>query len=134
VSRALGIDLGEARVGLAVSDAAGVAAHPLEVVERASALARVVELARDLEITDLVLGIPVSLSGEEGPAALRSREFAAELAAATGLPVHLIDERLTTRMADAALKDQGVPARARRGAVDKVAATVILQSFLDRVR
>jgi putative Holliday junction resolvase len=97
-------------------------------------LARVVELVVELEITEVVLGIPVSLSGEEGPAAVRSREFAAELAAATGLPVHLIDERLTTRMADAALKDQGVPARARRGAVDKVAATVILQSFLDRVR
>jgi putative Holliday junction resolvase len=128
------VDLGEARVGLAVSDAAGVAAHPLEVVERGRVLARITELVADLDISDLVVGLPISMSGEEGASAHRSREFAAELSAATGLPVHLIDERLTTRMAQAALKDQGKSAKAMKRSVDKAAATVILQSFLDRVR
>ena len=121
-------------MGLAISDPDELVATPLEVVERSRAAARITELTAELEITALVVGLPVSLSGEERASAARSREFGTELAAATGLPVHLVDERLTTRMADTALKEQGRSARSRRGSVDMVAATVILQSFLDRVR
>ncbi|HEY7703612.1 MAG TPA: Holliday junction resolvase RuvX [Acidimicrobiia bacterium] len=134
MSRILGVDLGETRVGLAVSDPDGVIALPLEVVERGGAVGRILELAADLDLSEVVIGLPVSLSGEEGRSAIRSREFGAEVAAASGLPVHLVDERFTTRIADSALKEQGKSARARRGSIDRAAATVILQSFLDRAR
>jgi putative Holliday junction resolvase len=131
VTRYLGVDCGTKRVGVAVSDAAGILASPLEVVSRAEAVDRLAELASDHQVGGLVVGLPTSLSGEEGRSAEDARRFGAELGAATGLPVVFVDERFTSRIAEEALIESGKRRRERRGAVDKAAAALLLQGFLD---
>lgn len=130
--RVLGLDYGHKRVGIAVSDATRVVAQPLEVVTRSSAAARVRELCQEYEISLIVVGLPTSLSGTEGPAAEAARRFGAEIALATRLPVAFVDERFTSSTAEKAMIEAGVKRRKRRQGVDKVAASVILQGFLDR--
>ena len=103
MSRVLALDFGEARCGCALSDPTGTLATPIEVVERPDTrrgMQRVVELVRTRDVGRVVVGLPLSLSGEEGPQAARTREFAARLAARLHVPVVLHDERLTTRQAD----------------------------------
>jgi putative pre-16S rRNA nuclease len=103
MSRVLALDFGEARCGCAISDPTGTLATPLEAVERPDTrrgLQRIVELVRDREVERVVVGLPLSLSGGEGPQALRTREWAARLAARLSVPVDLHDERLTTRQAE----------------------------------
>jgi putative pre-16S rRNA nuclease len=103
MSRVLALDFGEARCGCAVSDPTGTLATPLEVVERPDTrrgLQRIVELVRDREVDRVVVGLPLSLSGGEGPQAVRTRDWAARLAARLSVPVDLHDERLTTRQAE----------------------------------
>jgi len=133
VTRYLGVDCGSKRVGLAVSDAAGILASPLEVVARAEAPARVAALVEELGIGGLVVGLPTGLSGGEGRSAEEARALGAELVAATGLPVQFVDERFTSRLAEDALIETGMRRRRRRATVDKVAAAVILQGFLDEL-
>ena len=102
MSRVLALDFGEARCGCALSDPTGTLATPLEAVERPDTkrgLQRVVQLVADREVERVVVGLPLSLSGEEGPQALRTREWTAKLAARLRVPVELHDERLTTRQA-----------------------------------
>jgi putative holliday junction resolvase len=135
--RYLGVDLGRARIGLALADDVLRHARPFRVVQRkgeARDLAVIAEAARDYEVGRAVLGLPINMDGSEGPAARLSREFAPKLAAALSVPVDLFDERLSTFEAETRLRDRGVSARDARGRVDAEAAAVILQGWLDRER
>ena len=136
--RALGIDLGAKRIGVALSDSAGTLATPYEVVprsgERARDHQRIGALAEEAGAEVLVVGLPRSLDGTDGPAAVAARAEAVELAAATGLTVELWDERLTTVTADRDLMALEMRAPARRKVIDKVAASVMLQAWLDHRR
>jgi putative Holliday junction resolvase len=132
----LGIDPGDARIGVASSDPTGFLATPLETVRRGRGdVRRIARLAAEKEAVEVVVGLPRSLSGAEGPAAAKVRAWAGALARALApLPVRLVDERLTTFSAEAMLRDRGVKGRARRAVVDQAAAVVILQHALDAER
>lgn len=136
--RALGIDLGTKRIGVALSDSAGTMATPYEVVPRSGDRQRdhrrIAALAEEAAAELLVVGLPLSLDGSDGPAATAARREASELGAATGLPVELWDERLTTVTADRDLIALDMKAPARRKVIDKVAASVMLQAWLDHRR
>lgn len=128
------------RVGLASCDPSGLIATPLETVRRGEGdLAAVVTHVAELEALEVVVGMPRSLSGREGPAAEKAREYAAELVSALAgrghdVGVRLCDERLTTVTAEAQLREQGRRGAKRRKVVDQVAAVVILQNALDTER
>lgn len=136
--RVLGIDLGSKRIGLAISDPRQVLATPLEVVGRSrsrdqdhQAIAAIVE---EWEIARLVVGLPLSLDGSRGRAARAAEAEAKRLGVVTGVPVETYDERLTTVSAHQVLREQGVAGPDRREVVDKVAAAVLLQAWLDGQR
>ncbi|MCP3959648.1 MAG: Holliday junction resolvase RuvX [bacterium] len=133
--RALGIDFGEKRIGLAVSDAEGRFALPLETIERQTdrrAIYRIADLARAQSVEMLVLGEPLGLDGEAGDAARRVRRFGDRLARVTGLPVRWIDEALTTIEAAERLRRAGLDRGERDDRRDAVAAQILLQEALDR--
>ena len=132
----LGLDPGEVRVGVARSDPAGVLATPVETVQRGPGdLARLAALVDETDAIEVVVGLPRSLSGAEGPAAARVRVFAAVLARRVApVPVRLCDERLTTVAAESVLREQGRKGRKRRAVVDQAAAVLILQHALDTER
>ena len=132
----LGLDPGDARIGVARSDPSGFLATPVETVRRGRGdLARLARLVRDHEAVEVVVGLPRSLSGTEGPAAAKVREFADRLAARVHpVPVRLCDERLTTVSAEAMLRDRGRKGQQRRAVVDQAAAVLILQHALDTER
>jgi putative holliday junction resolvase len=130
----LGIDPGSRRIGVAVSDPAGRIALPLTVIERGSGdayLAELADLARQRQATEIVVGLPRRLDGSEGPEAKEARELAERLRALLELPVHLVDERFTTKISESAMRSAQVSTRKGRPVVDKIAATVLLQGFLD---
>lgn len=142
----LGLDPGDARIGVARSDPSGMLATPVETVRRGKGdLARLGRILRDIAadagaeepadvVVEIVVGLPRSLAGGEGPAALKVRDFAATLAARVApIPVRLVDERLTTVSAEAMLRDQRKGAR-RREVIDQAAAVLILQHALDTER
>lgn len=135
--RALGLDIGEARIGVAVSDPHGRLASPVTVLD-ARALAGdprpLKRLAEDYDAEIVVVGLPLTLAGEEGPQAAEVRSQAARLAALLGLPVEFHDERLSSAEARRAMRESGLSARQQRGAVDKVAAALVLQGWLDARR
>lgn len=132
----LGVDVGSVRVGLAASDPHGILATPLETLERDlqgggdhQAIAAVV---LDRQVLEVVVGLPRSLSGGEGPAAQLARVYAKALAARISpTPVRMVDERLTTIDAHRQLRDSGMPGRAQRAVVDQASAVLILQAALD---
>lgn len=130
--RVLAVDPGAVRVGLAVSDPLGISAHPLEVVDAAGAVERIAAVCEELEIDEIIVGLPITESGDEGEAAGQARNLAAQIETRTGLSVTTVDERYTSRMAEEIMARAGVRSRARRGLVDKVAAAVLLQGYLDR--
>jgi putative Holliday junction resolvase len=132
----LGVDVGDVRIGVARSDPSGLIATPVETVRRGDGdLQRLRDLAVADGAVELVVGLPRSLSGGEGPAAAKVREFARDLAGAVDpLPVRLCDERLSTVTAEAVLRRQGKKGRKRRAVVDQAAAVVILQNALDTER
>ena len=131
----LGVDPGDARIGVARSDPSGILATPVETVRRGKGdLRRLRQLVAAEEAVEVVVGLPRSLSGGEGPAAVKTRDFAARLAERIApVPVRLVDERLTTVTAEAMLRDQR-KGQQRRAVVDQVAAVVILQHALDTER
>ncbi|MCR1783063.1 Holliday junction resolvase RuvX [Nocardioides carbamazepini] len=131
----LGVDPGDARIGVARSDPSGILATPVETVRRGKGdLRRIHQILRAEGAVEVIVGLPRSLSGREGPAAVKTREFAARLARRLApVPVRLVDERLTTVTAEAMLRDQRKGAK-RRAVVDQVAAVVILQQALDAER
>lgn len=133
----MAIDLGRARVGIAVSDDLGLLAHPrpsLEGKSRKPLIAALAAMAREEGTQRFLLGLPLEMTGEHGPAARRVMGFAQELANATGVEIELVDERLTTVEAAQQLRGSGVNAREGKGLIDGVAAAVILQSWLDARR
>jgi putative holliday junction resolvase len=133
--RALGIDLGSRRIGIAVSDPGGTIASPVEVVQRsgdqASDHRRIVALADEWEVDSLVVGLPLTLEGTIGPAAKGVLTEVAALRSATTYPVHTFDERLTTVIANRHLREMGLDNREARKVVDKLAAAVLLQAWLE---
>lgn len=132
--RVLALDIGEVRVGVAVSDPAGRVASPVCVLPAQEVLAHAATFRRVLEDWEpelLVCGRPMTLAGEEGPQAARVREQAERVAAACGLPLEFEDERLSSAEAKRILKEQGLSERAMRGKVDMVAASLFLQAWLD---
>lgn len=133
--RYLGLDVGNRRVGVAVSDELGVTAQPVLTIERKSNpredLRSLARLARRFGVAGIVVGLPLRLSGEESPQAKKTRAFAEDLGRLTGLPIHFEDERLTTREAHAVLYEAGRARQTHRRVVDQVAAVMILQGFLD---
>jgi putative Holliday junction resolvase len=136
--RVLGVDVGTVRVGLALSDPTGTLASPLETVRRAkngSDLDRLVALVVEHEVTEVVVGEPVHLSGASGASAQDAGAYAQELAdRIPDVPVILIDERLSTVTAASHLREGGIDSRKQRGVIDQAAAVVILQQFLDSRR
>ena len=130
---ALALDIGEARVGIAVSDATGTLAMPVKVLPAQEVLGNARSfryIIEDYEPDVLVCGRPETLAGEDGPQAQRVVEAAEKIARATGLPLEFIDERLSSREAKRILREQGLSEREMRGKVDSVAASLFLQTWL----
>jgi putative Holliday junction resolvase len=140
----LGVDVGAVRVGVAVCDPDGILATPLVTLRRdqnaadgtvASDIAELARLAEERSAVEVVVGLPVSLSGSDGPAAAGAREYADRLAAAVApVPVLLADERMSTVVASRRLAERGVRGRRQRTVVDQAAAVEILQGWLDAQR
>jgi putative Holliday junction resolvase len=134
-SRYLALDVGSKRIGVAVSDELGLTAQPVLTLERRRSaredLRSLARLTRRFGVVGIVVGNPLHLSGETSPRAAKTRAFAAALGELTGLPIHLWDERLTTHEAHQILYEAGHARQEHRSVVDQVAATLILQSFLD---
>jgi putative Holliday junction resolvase len=133
--RIAALDVGEARVGVAVSDELGITAQGVGVVRRVGGrrdLEAIAEVLRPYAPDRLVVGLPLSMSGAEGPQAARVRAFATDVATHLGLPLEFWDERLTTVAAERILLEADVSRRRRREVIDKVAATLILQGYLAR--
>ena len=134
--RVLALDLGSKRVGVALSDLTGTVASPLTVIQRSKSKRhdheQIAKLVRDEEVDLVVVGLPISLSGQEGPAAKAARAEAAALATLIDVPIETYDERLSTVTAQRALTEAGVRGRSGRQVIDKVAAAVFLQAYLDR--
>lgn len=132
----LAVDVGDVRIGVAACDPSGLIAVPVETVRRGQGdLARLAALAEDYAAIEIVVGLPRSLSGREGPAATKARDLAGRIARAVApLPVRLFDERMTTVTAEQVLRDRGKKGPSRRAVVDQAAAVVILQHALDSER
>lgn len=135
--RALGLDIGAARVGVAVSDPSGCVASPIAVLD-ARELARdpraLVRIAEDYEVESLVVGLPLTLAGEEGPQAAEVRAVADRLASALGVPLEYHDERLSSTEAKRSMRAAGMSEKEQRGSLDKIAAAIVLQGWLDARR
>lgn len=136
VGRVLGLDLGSKRVGVAISDRSGTIASPFMVLQRSGSLRRdheaIARLVAEEECERVVVGLPLSLDGSIGRAAQSAIDEAERLATVVGVPVETYDERLTTVSADRALIEAKMRADARRRVVDKIAAAVMLQAWIDR--
>jgi putative Holliday junction resolvase len=131
----IGIDVGSVRIGVASSDRDGLLATPVETVTSgAGDIARLIEIAKEQDAVEFVVGLPKSLSGASGPAAELAVAFAHSLAQVTSLDVRLVDERLSTTQATKSLQQAGRNAKQSRSVVDQQAAVVILQFALDMER
>ncbi len=135
--RSLGIDLGSKRIGVAMSDSSGVIASPLMVIDRGSSHAldhkKIQELIDEHLVECVVVGMPLSMSGKVGPAAKSAQEEIIEMKSALSVAVHSYDERLTSKTANDSMIKANMKAQARRRIVDKIAAAVMLQGWLDHV-
>lgn len=136
--RVLAIDFGERRIGLALSDPTATIAQPLDGLQRRLGkrppVARILEIVEANDVDRIVVGLPLALDASDTEWTAEVREFAAKLAARSGRPVYLLDERLTSVMAERAVRSLGLPRgeRERKERVDRAAAMIILQAFLDR--
>jgi putative Holliday junction resolvase len=131
------LDLGKRRIGVAVTDAASMGAHPVGVVERRSIardLEAIAAMLRDREVTTVVVGLPLNMDGSEGPAARTSRAFAKKAAAVLRVKVEMFDERLTSFEAEERLKGMPIRKGARKPAIDAIAAAVILEGWMESHR
>lgn len=131
MTRVLGVDYGTKRVGLALSDEIGLTAQPLDVTPRRQLADRLRRLDREYDIGTVVVGLPTGLSGDEGTSASAARDLGAEISEILGTEVVFVDERFTSRIAESALVESGMGRRQRKETVDKVAAAIILQAYLD---
>jgi putative Holliday junction resolvase len=127
------LDLGRRRIGVAVTDAASMGAHPVGIVERCSLkndLEAIAAMIRDRGVSTIVVGLPLNMDGSEGPAALSARRFAASIADALGVTVEMFDERLTSFEARERLAEMPAKKGARKTALDALAAVVILEGWM----
>lgn len=134
MSRILGLDVGDVRIGVALSDPWGMTAQGLEVIRRRDeeqVLARIVQLVKAHGVSRVIVGLPRNMDGTLGPQGKRTEEFVHRLRSRLSVPVEMWDERLTTVLAERVLIEAGVGRRRRRDVVDRVAAAVLLQSYLD---
>jgi putative Holliday junction resolvase len=133
--RTLALDIGEKRIGVAISDPSGRVATPVSVLDAARVLGDGRDLVRLLEdyddVEQIVIGVPRSMDGTEGPQAARARASGERIAAFTRLPVSYVDERLSSVEAERRMAEAGADSRRRRGSVDMVAAAILLQAHLD---
>jgi putative holliday junction resolvase len=137
MGRVLGVDHGTKRVGLAVSDPMRATAQPLDVVTGTGSrdlLDRVADAVAEWDAEEIVVGLPLHMDGTEGASAEAARRFAGALRERTGLPVVLWDERLSSVEAERDMRSAGVTAKGQRGSVDKVAAALVLRSYLEAHR
>jgi putative Holliday junction resolvase len=135
--RVLALDVGGRRIGVALSDPTRVLASPLTTLRaepRARVLAEIAALVQRHEVAEIVVGLPLTLSGEIGPQAQLVQEFARQLQQELSVPLHLLDERLTTVAAERMMMDLGMKPEQRKARIDEVAASIILQDFLDAGR
>lgn len=136
--RLLGVDWGERRIGLALSDESQILAQPLTTLTRRTGkrfpMARLIALAKEREVAGVVVGLPLKEDGSEGKAAKQARALAADITRHSGLAADLWDERFTTARALQAVREMGGATRERRGDVDALAATLLLQHYLDARR
>ena len=138
--RILGLDFGSKTVGVAVSDPLLITAQSLETITRESpnklrrTFARIEEIVAEYDVEEIVVGLPKHMNDDEGERALLTREFADKLSRRTGLKIIMWDERLTTVMAERVLQESGVRRENRKSVIDSVAATFILQDYLDSIR
>jgi putative Holliday junction resolvase len=133
MKKALGIDLGDARIGVAASDDLGMLAHPLETIPavKGDPIARILELASSRNAAAIVIGMPRNMDGSYGPAATKAKEFIEKIRARTSLQIIPWDERLTTVAAQRSLQESGRNTRNQKSVIDQVAAQIILQGWLD---
>ncbi len=132
--RLMGLDVGDSRVGIALSDPLGATAQPLKTVDRDDGtVASLAELVKEFDVERIVAGLPLLMDGSEGRQAESVRMFVERLAGTVDVPVTLVDERLTTREAEAVLLEGGARRGERRGASDRVAAALILRAYMDGV-
>lgn len=135
MGRIMALDVGNVRIGIAVSDLMGIIANPLETYTRKGNLAidaeYIANLAKQKEVSLFISGLPLSLSGGENEQTLKTREFIEELQKHTDIPVKFLDERFTTLSAERVLIQGNVRRENRKKVIDKVAATIILQNYLD---
>jgi putative Holliday junction resolvase len=132
--RILGLDVGSRRIGIAVSDPLGITAQGLETLQRKNKkhdLNYLHRLIRQYDVKEIVIGLPLRMSGEQGTQADKTRAFADELRRRFGLPVHLWDERLTSAQANRLLRTTGLSIEKRGRAVDRMAAVLILQGWME---
>jgi len=135
-TRILALDPGTKRVGVALSDELGWTAQPLETFERKSLnvdIAHINELVRRHDVREIIIGMPVQLNGRMGPAAQSAQQFLDAVQAAVGIPVVAWDERLTTKAAEQMLIEADVSRKKRKGVVDRVAAAILLKSYLEHL-
>jgi putative Holliday junction resolvase len=133
-SRILGLDPGEVRIGVALSDPLGIIAQPHAVLDRrhGKVTEELRQIVNEHDVGLIVVGLPIGLSGGEGPAAARARELGVQVAENLGVSVEYYDERFTTVQAEAALLESGMRRDGRRARRDMVAAALMLQAYLDR--
>ena len=131
--RVIGVDLGDSRVGIALSNPDRTLASPLEVLKRAGNLHRdIAKIVDEWEATVVVVGLPLSLDGSMGPAAKKAVKEVTRMGATLRVPIETYDERLTTVTAERLMTDAGLDSRNQRKVVDKIAAAIMLQAWLDR--
>ena len=132
--RVMGLDYGDKTIGVAISDELGLTAQALEVIKRTTIekdMERLREIIAEYKVSEIVVGLPKNMDASIGPRGEKSVMFAGRLREAFGLPVHLWDERLTTASAERALLEADVSRKKRKQVIDKLAASLILQSFMD---
>lgn len=136
--RIMGLDYGSKTIGVAISDALGLTAQPLETIERSGenklrrSLARIVEIVREKDIKKIVVGLPINMDGRSGERAALTLEFVEKLKLRVDIPIVMQDERLTTVEADEILDESGVKRQDRKQFIDQIAAGIILKEYMEK--
>ena len=136
MNRVLGLDIGEKRIGVSISDPLLISAQPMDTILREpeeTSLETIMKICNDYNVNKIVAGFPLLMSGVAGKQALNCKEFSEKISQKTGIDVILVDERLTSTLAERTLREQGKKYTRNKGMVDKVAAILILQQYLDTI-
>jgi putative Holliday junction resolvase len=133
MKRWLGLDLGNVRIGVALSDSLGMTAQPLQVLKSEGTqkdLITLGEMVNEHEVTQVIVGLPINMDGSESKQTQKIRDFTQKLANRLNVPVFFVDERLTSRQAERMMSESGVTSKKQRGKVDQIAAAILLQAAL----